>query len=455
MEQMKIIIVGGGKIGTTILENLVAEGHDVVAIDSDPNVIAEISNIYDVMCVCGNGVDWETLTEAGVEHAQLLIAVTGSDEFNMLCCFMAKKLGVENTIARIRNPEYNDQSLGFIKQTLDLSFTINPDFLAAKELFNLLQLPGAESVETFSRRNLEIVELVLKPDSVLCGLSLMDMKKRFPASYLVGTVLRKDEVFIPGGSFVLQSEDRIGLTAAPSEAERLLKMLGTKQEHAKNVMIIGASRTSFYLAKMLLKSGCNVTIVEKEKKKCELFAENLPEAVIVCGDGAREELLLEEGLEIMDAFVTLTGIDEENILLSYQAQSRGVSKVITKINREDFSAMAKKLGLDCTISPRLLVSAVLTRYARALQNSIGSKIETLYKLMDGKAEAVEFKVQSDFPFCGIPLKDLKLKKNILFAGIIRNRKPIIPSGSDCILPEDRVVILTTGRAITDLADVME
>ncbi len=452
---MNIIIVGGGKIGTTILENLVSEGHNVVAVDSDPNVIAEISNIYDVMCVCGNGVDWETLTEAGVKNTQLLIAVTGSDEFNMLCCFMAKKLGVAHTIARIRNPEYNDKSLGFIKQALDLSFAINPDFLAAKELFNLLQLPIAESVETFSRRNFEIVELLLKEKSVLNGMSLMEMKKKFPASYLVGTVQRGSEAFIPGGSFVLQSGDRIGLTAAPAEMERLLNLLGMKQEHAKNVMIIGASRTSFYLAKMLLKSGCNVTVIEKEKGNCELFAELLPEAVIICGDGAKEELLLEEGLEVMDAFVSLTGMDEENILLSYQAQSRGVAKVITKINRDDYSAMAKKLGLDCTISPRHLISAVLTRYARALQNSMGSKIETLYKLMDGKVEALEFKVESDFPFCGVALKDLKLKKNILFAGIIRNRKAIIPSGSDCILPDDRVVILSTGRVILDLADVME
>jgi len=452
---MNIIIVGGGKIGTTILKNLVSEGHNVTAIDSDPRVIKEISNTYDVMCVCGNGVDWETLTEAKVENTQLLIAVTGSDEFNMLCCFMAKKMGVPNTIARIRNPEYNDQSLGFIKQTLGISFAINPDQLAAKELFNLLQLPGAESVETFSRKNFEMVELLLKADSPLNGLSLSEMKKKYPASYLVGAVGRENEVMIPNGSFVMQSGDRLGITAASSEVERLFRMLGTMQERARSAMIIGASRTAYYLAKMLLKSGCAVTIIEKNKETCESFAELLPEAVVICGDGAREELLLEEGLDSMDAFVTLTGIDEENILLSYQALSRGVKKVITKINREEFTEMATKLGLDCTISPRSLISDVLTRYARALENSMGSKIETLYKLMEGKAEAAEFLVGEDFSHCRIPLKDLKLKKNILVAGILRGRKVIIPAGSDCILPEDRVVILSADKVLSDLSDILE
>ncbi|MBR3837044.1 MAG: Trk system potassium transporter TrkA [Clostridia bacterium] len=452
---MNIIIVGGGKIGTTILKNLVSEGHNVTAIDSNPEVIKEISNTYDVMCVCGNGVDWETLTEAEVESTQLLIAVTGSDEFNMLCCFMAKQMGVPNTIARIRNPEYNDQSLGFIKQTLGISFAINPDQLAAKELFNLLQLPGAESVETFSRKNFEMVELLLKADSPLNGLSLSEMKKKYQASYLVGAVGRENEVIIPNGSFVMQSGDRLGITAASSEVERLFRMLGTMQERARNAMIIGASRTAYYLAKMLLKSGCAVTIIEKNKEICESFAELLPEAVVICGDGAREELLLEEGLGSMDAFVTLTGIDEENILLSYQALSRGVKKVIAKINREEFTEMATKLGLDCTISPRSLISDVLTRYARALENSMGSKIETLYKLMDGNAEAAEFLVGKDFSHCRIPLKDLKLKKNILVAGILRGRKVIIPAGSDCILPEDRVVILSAGKVLSDLSDILE
>lgn len=451
---MNIIIVGAGKVGTTILEALVREQHNVVVVDSSAGIVSQISNLYDVICVCGNGVDWETLTDAGVEKANLLIAVTGSDEFNMLCCIMAKKMGVPYTLARIRNPEYNDKSLGFIKQTLDISFAINPDAVAAKEIFNLLQLPGAESIETFSRRNFELIELVLREDSVLCGMSLMEMKKRFPASYLVGIVRRGDEVIIPDGSFCLQSGDRIGLTATAQELTRLLKLLGTMKDRAKNIMIIGAGRYAFYLTKMLLNAGARVTVVDKDKQACDRFAEALPEAIVVCGDAANEEILMEEGLMHVDAFVTLTGNDEENILLSYLASSKGVKKVITKINRKEFLSMAEKLGLECTVSPRFMISDILTRYARALDNSVGSKIETLYQLMGGGAEAVEFIVAEDFPYCGIPMKDMNLKKNTLLAGILRGRKVIIPAGGDCIEVGDRVVVLTAGKTLSDLGEIV-
>lgn len=452
---MNIILIGGGKIGITILESLVSEGHNVVVVDNSPQVINQINNMYDVMCVCGNGVDWETLQEAGSDKTNLLVAVTGSDEFNMLCCFMAKKIGIPHTVARIRSPEYNDKSLGFIKQALDLSVSINPDFMAAKEIFSLLQLPAAESVETFSHRTFEIVELILKEDSPLCGMSLMEMKKRFPGAYLVGTVQRNGEAFIPSGSFRLESGDRIGLTAAVAQVENLLKMLGIAQEKAHNIMIVGASRCSYYLAKRLLANGAHVTVIDKNQEVCQRFAEILPEAVIVCGDAAQEELLLEEGLDTADAFVTLTGIDEENILLSYLARSHGVEKTVTKINRDEFSVMAQKLGLDCIITPRDLVSNVVTRYARALENSMGCAVETLYRLMDGKAEALEFKVKEDYDFTEVPLKDLKLKQNVLIAGIIRERAVLIPGGNDCIRKGDRVVILTTGHKMTDLADIME
>ncbi len=452
---MNIIIVGAGLVGSTILENLVSEKHNVVVIDSDPKVIAEISNIHDVMCVYGNGVDSDTLSEAEAEKAQLLIAATGSDEFNMLCCFMAKKIGVPYTISRIRNPEYNDKSLGFIKQNLDISFAINPDSVAAKEIFNLIQLPGAESIETFSRRNFELIEIVLKPDSVLNGMTLMEMKKKFPGSYLVGIVQRGDEVYIPGGSFRLQSGDRIGLTASNQEHERLLKMMGTMKDKVSKIMIVGAGRYAFYLTKMLLHVGASVTVIDKDRERCESFAESLPGAVVICGDAASEEFLMEEGLSSMDAFVSLTGHDQDNILLSYLASSKGVKKVITKINRGEFSSMAEKLGLECIVSPKNMISDILTRFARALQNSEGSKIETLYNLMGGKAEALEFIVQDDFPYQNIPLKNMKLKKNTLIAGILRGRKVIIPSGSDSIQAKDRVVILSTGKRLSELSEIME
>ena len=452
---MNIIIVGCGKIGTTILSSLLAEGHDIVAVDSNPDVISEISNIYDSMYVCGSGTDCDTLSEAGVEHTELFVAVTGSDELNMLSCFIAKKMGAKHTIARIRNPEYNYKSLGFLRQQLDLSTSINPDLLAAEELFQVLKLPSAVKVEYFSHRNFELLELRLKENSPLCGARLSELRKKYEAKFLICVVQRGEEVYIPDGSFQLQAGDRIGLTAAPSEVQKLLKMMGILQKQARDVMILGASRMGYYLARMLLASGTNVKIIDRDHQRCQEISEKLPGAVVICGDGAQQELLLEEGIRSMDAFISLTGMDEENILISFFASSQGVKKVISKVNRDELRFIAEKLGLDTLISSRSVSSNVLSRYARALQNSLGSNVETLYKLMDDRVEALEFRVQTDFPMTNVPLKDMRLKSGILIAGIIRNRKTIIPSGVDVILPGDRVIVLSAASGMHDLSDVLK
>ena len=451
---MNIIIVGCGKIGTTILSSLLAEGHDIVAVDSNPDVISEISNIYDSMYVCGSGTDCDTLSEAGVEHTELFVAVTGSDELNMLSCFIAKKMGAKHTIARIRNPEYNYKSLGFLRQQLDLSTSINPDLLAAEELFQVLKLPSAVKVEYFSHRNFELLELRLKENSPLCGARLSELRKKYEAKFLICVVQRGEEVYIPDGNFQLQAGDRIGLTAAPSEVQKLLKMMGILQKQARDVMILGASRMGYYLARMLLASGTNVKIIDRDHQRCQEISEKLPGAVVICGDGAQQELLLEEGICSMDAFISLTGMDEENILISFFASSQGVPKVISKVNRDELRFIAEKLGLDTLISSRSVSSNVLSRYARALQNSLGSNVETLYKLMDGKAEALEFRVQTDFPMTNVPLKDMRLRSGILIAGIIRNRKTIIPSGVDVIQSGDRVIVLSAASGMHDLSDIL-
>lgn len=451
---MRIIIVGCGKIGTTIIASLVNEGHDVVAVDDNPDIIADITNTYDAMGVCGNGADCETLAEAEVEKAELFVSVTGSDELNMLSCFIARRMGAKHTIARIRNPEYNDSSLGFLCQQLDLSVSINPELLAAQELFNMLKFPSAVNVETFSGQSFEIVELRLKADSPLIGMKLLELRKRYQAKFLVCVVQRGEDVYIPDGNFELKSGDKIGLTASPLEIQKLLKMLGILQKKARNVMILGASRTAYYLAKLLTGSGNSVKIIEKDRERCEEFCNSLPGAVIICGDGAEPELLLEEGLGSVDAFVALTGMDEENILLSFFANAQNVPKVIPKVNRNELSSMAEKLGVDSMISPQKMVSEVLTRYARALQNSLGSNVETLYKIMDGKAEALEFNVQPDFRFLEVPLKEMKLKDNVLVAGIVRGRKTIIPVGDDVIRSGDRVIVLSTEHRLHDLSDII-
>ncbi len=451
---MRIIVVGCGKIGNTIVGSLVNEGHDVVAIDDDPDIIASVTNTYDAMGVCGNGADCETLGEAEVEKAELFVSVTGSDELNMLSCFIAKRMGAKHTIARIRNPEFNDSSLGFLCQQLDLSVSINPELLAAQELFNILKFPSAVNVETFSGQSFEIVELRLKEDSPLVGMKLMELRKRYQAKFLICAVQREDAVYIPDGNFELKSGDKIGLTASPMEIQKLLKMLGILQKKARDIMILGASRIAYYLAKMMVAEGNSVKIIEKDRERCEEFCNILPGAVIICGDGAHPELLLEEGLATTDAFVALTGTDEENILLSFFANAQKVPKVISKINRSELSSMAENLGLDSMVSPQKTISDVLTRYARALQNSLGSNVETLYKIMDGKAEALEFNVQPDFRFLEVPLKEMKLKTNILVAGIIRGHKTIIPAGDDVIRSGDKVIVLSTEHRLQDLADIM-
>ena len=451
---MNIIVVGGGKIGLTILANLVAEGHDVLLIDNNPDKINEITNVYDVIGLCGNGADSEVLAEAGSDKAELLIATTDSDELNMLSCFLAKRMGVKDTVCRIRNPEYNDNSLSFMRKELDISMAINPELMAARELFNILKLPSAAKIETFSVRNFELIELKLKPDTLLDGMKLMDLRSKFRAKFLICAVQRGEEAYIPDGNFVLKSGDKIGLTAAPTEIAKLLKEMGVLRKQAKNVMILGGSRTAFYLAKMLTAAGNAVTIIERDKRLCEELCDSIPKAVVINGDGAKQELLLEEGLNSVDAFVSLTGMDEENLLLASFAQSQNVPKVIAKVNREELIPLAEHWGLECIVSPKELIADKLVQYARALENSVGSSVETLYKLMDGKVEALEFKVKSDFPKLKIAFKDLKTKPNTLVAGIVRDRKIIIPSGQDMLLAGDNVVVLAANQRINKLSDIL-
>lgn len=451
---MKIIIVGCGKIGKSLIASLVKEGHEVVAIDKNEAKVAEVINIYDVIGVCGIGTDSVILTEAGVQKADIFVAVTGSDELNMLSCHIAKTLGAENTVARIRDRAYNETSLGFLQQTLSLSMSINPERFAADDIYNVLKVPGAVHIETFSTRNFEIIELILKEDSPLDNVKVMDLRKLHKAKFLICAVQREDEVYIPDGNFVLKSGDKIALTAAPTEILKLLRSLKITRKQARNVMILGGSRTGYYLAKRLLDSGNSVKIIDKDPVRCQELDEALPGATVILGDGAQQELLLEEGIQSMDAFVSLTGMDEENILISYYAASQNVPKVITKVNRGEFVPVASRMGLDTIISPRRTITDVLVRYARALQNTVGSNVEKLYKIMDGGAEALMFNVHSEFKYTDIPLKDIKFKKNLLIAGILRNRKAIVPSGLDVILPGDKVVVISTDHILYDLADII-
>ena len=452
---MKIIIAGCGKIGTSVLSSLAQEGHDVTAVDKNPNVISELTNVYDVMGVCGNAVDCETLIEAGAGDCGMFVAMTDSDELNMLSCFLAKRMGAQNTIARIRNPEYNDTSLSFMRQHLELSMAINPDLRSAQEIYNILKFPSALRIETFSRRNLEMIEFRLSEDSELVGKSLVDIRKKYDAQFLICCVQRGEDVYIPSGFFTLQAGDKIGLTASQSEMEKLLKMLNAFKKQAKNIIILGGSKSAYYLAKMFESGGNSAKIIEQDEARCVELTSALPNATVIRGNGAEQELLMEEGLSSCDAFVALTGMDEENILLSIFASMQKVPKSVVKINRDELYLLAQKMGIESAISPKEITSNILVQYARALENSSGSAaVETLYKIFDGKAEALEFNVKSESKLTGVPLREIKLKPNLLIGGIMRGRRTIIPSGADMIMPNDRVIVISSGNRINDILDIL-
>ena len=456
VKKMNIIIVGCGKIGRAIVSNLASEGHDITVIDNNPDVINEVTNTYDVMGLCGNGADCETLEEAEISKANLLIATTHSDEFNMLSCFLAKKMGARHTVARIRNPEYNDKSLSFMRQQLNLSMSINPELLLAQELYNLLKIPSAFKVEYFSRRNLKMIEVRLKKDSPLAGKHISKLRDSQKQNVLIGAVLRDEKLYIPDGNFELQAGDLVSIVASPSDMQKLLKSLEMIKKSVKDIMIIGGSKTAFYLAKILSSSGTNVKIIEKSREKCEALSEFLPKATIIYGDGSHHDILMEEGLRSIDAFVALTGMDEENILSSLFAQELNVSRVISKINNDELMKMAERLGLDGAVSTKNVTADIIIRYVRALENSMGSSIETLYKFMDGKAEALEFNVKAGSKFIGKPIRELSIKPSILIAGIIRERKTaIIPTGDHVINEGDKVIVLSpSDYRLRDLSDIL-
>ncbi len=453
--EMNIIVVGCGKIGSAIISELTDEGHDVTAIDSSDVVLGDITNIYDVMSVCGNGADCDTLEEARADKADMFIAVTDSDELNMLSCFLAQKMGAQHTIARIRNPEYNDRSLGFMKQHLGLSLAINPELLVAQEIYNILKFPSAVKLEYFSRRNFEMVEVKLGENSDLDGIRINKMREKYKANYLVGAVRRGEDVYIPDGNFELKCGDRLGITAAPSEIHKLLKQLGILKKQVKNVMILGGGKTTYYLSKMLCNVGIDTKIVEIDERRCEVLGTLVPKAIIIYGDGTKQELLIEEGLMEQDAFVSLTGMDEQNILMSIFANTKTVKKVISKVNKDELSALSEQIGLDSIVSPKEVTSSIILRYARALENTKDSNVEALYRLMDGRVEALEFIVNEKSPVTGITFKELSLKSNILIAGIIRNRKTIIPTGDDMIMVGDRVVVLAAGHYLHGISDILK
>ncbi len=450
---MRIVIVGCGKVGATLVEQLSSEDHDIVAIDINKDIVDRIADMYDTIGVYGNGASHLVQEEAEVSKADLVIATTGSDELNMLCCLSAKKMGAGNTIARIRNPEYIAQ-LDFLREELGLSMHINPEYATAGEIFRTLRFPSAQKIETFANGMIEIAEVRVAEDSAMNGLELKDFGKIFDVKALVCAVQRADLIFIPDGNFVFKSGDKISLAATPEQAEKIFEKMGSVRKKLRSVIIIGGSRIGFYLAEMLLSTGASVKIIDNDDKRTRYISEELPKATVILGDGTDQELLYEEGVGNADALVALTGVDEENVIISMYANFMKVEKVVAKVNRSGMLSLLDNIGLDNIVSPKLITANMIIQYVRAMKNTLGSNVETLYKIARGKAEALEFIARRASDAIGIPLKDLKTKKNLLIAGIIRGNQTIIPNGEDRILMGDRIVVVTTNTKLEDLSDIL-
>ena len=452
---MKVVIVGDGKVGSTIASQLSGEGHDIIVIDNNTKVLNTASQTMDIMSVEGNGASMAVQKRAGVPDADLLIAATSLDEVNMLSCLVGKKVGVKNTIARVRNPEYYEQ-IRELKEELGLSMAVNPELAAAMEISRLLRFPSALKIEMFARGRVELVEIKIAHGSVLDGMPLWAIYKEFQVKVLICAVQRGGEVFIPSGDFVLQEGDKINLTAPHMEITKFFRTIGIFRTGVKSVMIIGGGRLAYYLAKDLLAMHVRVKIIEMDYNRCEYLCEMLPEAVIIHGDGTDKDLLTEEGLDKTDALVCLTGMDEENIVVALYGKARKVSKVIAKINRISFNEILDNLDIDGFISPKTIAANNIVRYVRAMQNSAGSSnVEALHRLVNGQVEALEFKVKKASPVVGIPLKDLKTRSGVLVATIIRGNRIIIPGGNDAIEEGDSVIIVTTHKHLMDLKDILK
>lgn len=451
---MKIIIVGCGKIGLSIIKQLTIEKHNITVIDQNAEVINDITNNFDVMGYVGNGASYSVQKEAGVNKADLLIAVTGSDEINLLCCLFAKKFGNCKTIARVRNPLYSKE-IAYIKDELGLSMIINPEYAAATEISRILRFPSADKIETFAKGRVELLNLVINPESPLVNKTLIEVAKRISSDILVCSVERNDDVFIPNGAFILREGDKITIIASAVHARDFFTKIGYDTHQVKDTMIIGGGRMSVYLTELLLKMGIKVKIVESDRNKCEELSETFPKATIINGDATNQEVLLEEGITGCDSFVALTGIDETNIFLSLFARTRTQGKVVTKIDRINFNDIIDTFKLSSLIYPEKIAADYIVSYVRAMQNSIGSNVTTMIKLNSGKTEALEFTITQGSPVVGIPLMDLNLKRDILIGCINHRGKIVAPKGQNVIEVGDTVVVITTRTGLNDIKDILE
>lgn len=451
---LRIMIVGCGKVGATLIEQLVKEGHDITVIDKSAVKIQEITNLYDVMGIVGNGASYSTQMEAGIEDSDLIIAVTDSDELNLLCCTVAKRVGDCAAIARVRTPDYSKE-VGYLREKLGLAMIINPELEAAKEAARILYLPTALEVNSFAHGQAELIKFKIPDGNVLDGVTIASIGKTIGSKALICAVERDGDVYIPSGNTKLYHGDVISVVASRKHVKSFLLSIGVKTKQVKDTMIIGGGKAAYYLAQQLLHMGISVKIIERSQERCEELSVLLPKAIIINGDGTDEELLREEGIQTVQSFIPLTGIDEENIMLTLHARQVSDAKVITKINRIQFKNVINSLDLGSVIYPRYITSEAIIAYVRAKKDSMNSNIETLYHMFDHRVEAIEFRVEKASEVTDIPLMELSLKKNLLISFINRNGTIIIPGGQDCIKAGDTVMIVTTHTGFHGIRDILK
>ena len=451
---MKIIIAGCGKVGYALAEQLNEEGHELTIIDTNEEKM-RLGDILDVMCIQGNATSYRVQEEAGIKDADLLIAMTGKDEVNLLCCLIARKAGHCQTIARVRDPGYYEE-ISFIKEELGLSLAVNPELTAASDIARLIRIPSAMEVDSFAKGKVDLVRFRIPEGSAWADKKVYEVSRRFGGNMLICVIERTadHEVIIPGGNTELYEGDYISVIVPPARMKELFSGIGIKSRMIKNVIIAGGGTLAYYLARRLLETKIQVTIIERSRSRCEELSELLPKAMVIYGDAAVTDVLQEEGIEEADAFVSLTGLDEENIMLSCYVGKVSHAKVITKINKVRYGGIMDNFDMGSVISPKNLTAERLLQYVRGMQNSMGSAVETLYRLIDNRVEALEFSVKRDAKVLDTPLAQLRLKDNLLLCNIVRKGKAILPSGQDCIRAGDTVIVVTTHKGLDEIDDIL-
>ena len=452
---MNIIIAGAGKVGGTVAEHLSQEGHSVTIVDMADKTLERLSNQLDVMCVKGNCASRDLLLEAGARDCDVLIAATASDEINLLCCHCAHNIGVPYTVARVRGTEYAND-LDTLKRDLGITMLINPEFASSVEISRLLRFPSAANIDSFARGRVELVSFTVQEGDFLAGRTLASLSSKIQGlPLLLCAVERGDEVSIPNGASLIRAGDRVSVAGTPSGINQFFRLLGRQTHRIRNVFIIGGGRVAFYLLVQLERLGMSCKVVERGDERCRELAEEFPHALIIHGDGTDPELLTEERMASSDAFVALTDRDEDNLIISLYAHQAGVPKVVAKSSRQNYTAIARSAGVESVVSPKLATAGQILRFIRGLQNSKGTVMTALYRIAGGKAEAMEFIVSPATRNLNVPLRDLRLRRGVLIAVIVRGNRVIIPEGSTCLEQGDDVIVIARDSGILDLNDIYE